>query len=269
MYKFKNTLCIFNKRFNSFFHKNNELLKILKYPELIRTQEIIKNLLNTDKYRESLNFFLIKINLRSNFFYLKMLSSNLLFFIFSLLLVFSASMVVISQQPVFSLLFLVSSFILSSFLLFLLECEFLALLFIIIYVGAIAILFLFAIMMLETKLVDLKRNTIQYFPAGIIFFLLLIIPLFSLINKHFGADLINSNNFYLNIYQNWYDLIDSTNDINVYGQVLYSYFVLQFLIAGLILLLILIGVVYLTNTFEKHTIQQSSFRQLSRNAKIF
>jgi NADH-quinone oxidoreductase subunit J len=198
------------------------------------------------------------------------MSVNLLFYFFSAILVFSTSMVVLSHQPVFSLLFLVLSFILSAFLLFLLECEFLALLFIVIYVGAIAILFLFALMMLETKLVNLKRNTIQYFPVGLIFFLLLLIPLFNIINMHFGdSEIIGLNNFYLNTYQNWYDLIDSTYDINVYGQILYSYFVLQFLIAGLILLLILLGVVYLTNSFEKHTIQQCSFRQLSRNAKIF
>jgi NADH-quinone oxidoreductase subunit J len=178
-------------------------------------------------------------------------------------------MVVVSQHPVFSLLFLVLSFIFSSFLLLLLECEFLALLFIVIYVGAIAILFLFSIMMLESKLINLTRNTIKYFPVGLIFGMFLLLPLISIINTQFGEINILSNNFYENKYQNWYDLIDSTYDINVYGQVLYSYFVLQFLIAGLILLLILIGVVYLTNSFEKHTIQQSSFRQLSRKAKIF
>lgn len=200
-----------------------------------------------------------------------MIVSNLVFYFFSLTLVFSAFMVVVSQQPVFSLLFLVSCFIFSAFLLFLLECEFLALLFIIIYVGAITILFLFAIMMLETKLIDLKRNTIQYFPVGIVFFIFLFIPLIIIINTHFnGFEFTTSdNNFYLNNYQNWYDLIDSTNDINVYGQILYSYFVLQFLISGLILLLIILGVVHLTNSFQKNTIQQSSFRQLSRNVKIF
>lgn len=199
-----------------------------------------------------------------------MIVSNLVFYFFSLTLVFSAFMVVVSQQPVFSLLFLVSCFIFSAFLLFLLECEFLALLFIIIYVGAIAILFLFAIMMLETKLIDLKRNTIQYFPVGIVFFIFLFIPLIIIINTHFnGFEFTSDNNFYLNNYQNWYDLIDSTNDINVYGQILYSYFVLQFLISGLILLLIILGVVHLTNSFQKNTIQQSSFRQLSRNVKIF
>jgi NADH-quinone oxidoreductase subunit J len=198
-----------------------------------------------------------------------MLYSNFLFYCFSTALVFSAAMVVISQHPVFSLLFLVSSFIFSSFLLFLLECEFLALLFIVVYVGAIAILFLFAIMMLETKLINLTRNSIKYFPVGLFFFACLLAPLLSLINNHFDGLMSSSNSFYINNYQNWYDLIDSTYDINVYGQVLYSYFVIQFLISGLILLMILLGVVYLTNSFEKQTLQQSSFRQLSRKAKIF
>lgn len=198
-----------------------------------------------------------------------MLTSNILFYSFSIILVFSATMVIISQHPVFSLLFLVSSFILSSFLLVLLECEFLALLFIIIYVGAIAILFLFSIMMLESKLVNLSKNSTKYFPVGFIFSLFLLIPLISQIRSHFGDNNIFLGSFYVNKYQNWYDLIDSTHDINVYGQVLYSYFVLQFLIAGLILLLILIGVVHLTNSFEKETTEQSSFRQLSRRSAIF
>lgn len=195
--------------------------------------------------------------------------SNLLFYAFSLALIFSSIMVIISQHSVFSLLFLVSCFIFSSFLLFLLECEFLALLFIIVYVGAIAILFLFAVMMLESKQVNLSRNSIKYFPVGVVFSLGLLIPLLSVINNTFDDTSFIFSSFYFNKYINWYDLVDSTNDVNVYGHILYSYFVLQFLVAGLILLLTLIGVVYLTNSFEKHTKQQSQFRQLSRNAKIF
>jgi NADH-quinone oxidoreductase subunit J len=198
-----------------------------------------------------------------------MLYSNFIFYFFSAALILSAVMVVVAQHPVFSLLFLVSSFIFSSFLLFLLECEFLALLFIVVYVGAIAILFLFSIMMLESKLINLSKNTIKYFPVGLVFSFVLLIPILNVINNHFNDTAFLYNSFYLNNYQNWYDLIDSTNDITVYGQVLYSYFVLQFLVAGLILLLILIGVVYLTNSYEKHTVQQSQFRQLSRKAKIF
>jgi NADH-quinone oxidoreductase subunit J len=199
-----------------------------------------------------------------------MLTSNSLFYFFSYALVFSSIMVIVAQHPVFSLLFLVSSFIFSSFLLFLLECEFLALLFIVVYVGAIAILFLFAIMMLESKLINLSKNTIKYFPIGIIFSIFLLLPILNVIDSFFNtnSELI-SGSFYVNNYQNWYDLIDSTNDVSVYGQILYSYFALQLLIAGLILLVILIGVVSLTNSYEKQTRQQSTFRQLSRTTTIF
>lgn len=198
-----------------------------------------------------------------------MFNVNILFYVFSVFLVLSALMVVFSKHPVFSLLFLVSSFLLSSFLLFLLECEFLALLFIVVYVGAIAILFLFSIMMLESKLSNLSKNSMKYIPVGFVFGMLLLLPLLREISINFESNLY-ANSFYLNTYQNWYDLIDSISDIEVYGQVLYTYFVLQFLIAGLILLLILVGVVYLTNNFNsQQTIDQSSFKQLSRNSNFF
>lgn len=191
-----------------------------------------------------------------------------LFYYFSIFLVFSAFMVIISKHPVFSLLFLVSSFLFSSFLLFLLECEFLALLFIIVYVGAIAVLFLFAVMMLESKLSNLSKNVIKYLPIGIIIAFITFLCFFDEINKDFNIS--ESNDIYINYYQNWYDLIDSTNDVEVYGQILYSYFVLQFLIVGLILLLILIGVVYLTNTYklDEKTLDQVAFKQLARSSKL-
>ena len=198
-----------------------------------------------------------------------MLNANILFYVFSIFLVISAFMVIVSKQPVFSLLFLISCFLFSAFLLFLIECEFLALLFIVIYVGAIAILFLFAVMMLEIKLVNLQSNKMKYLPVGIIFGLVLFFPLLFEISCQFTK---NSyfHTFYFNKYLNWYDLIDSINDIEIYGQVLYSYFVLQFLIAGLILLLVLIGVVYLTNNFNTtQQFEQLIFKQLSRNSKFF
>ena len=198
-----------------------------------------------------------------------MFGSNILFYLFSIFLVISAFMVVVAQHPVFSLLFLVASFIFSAFLLFLLECEFLALLFLVVYVGAIAILFLFSIMMLESKLKKKKKNSTKYVPVGFVFSLFLLIFFFREISIHFKNN-YNSNYLYLNTYQNWYDLIDSINDVEIYGQVLYSYYVLQFLISGLILLLILIGVVYLTNVFvAQQTLDQSLFKQLSRNSKFF
>lgn len=199
-----------------------------------------------------------------------MLNENIIFYSFSIFLVFSSFMVIVSQHPVFSLLFLVSSFVVSSFLLFLLECELLALLFIIVYVGAIAVLFLFAIMMLESKLSDLSKNVMKYAPIGFIFGIILLFPQLRQISNNFDKN-IYYNSFYQNKFQNWYDLVDSTTDVEVYGQILYSYFVLQLLVVGLILLLVLVGVVYLTNNYNvsKQTLDQATFKQLARDANFF
>lgn len=199
-----------------------------------------------------------------------MLNENIIFYLFSTFLVVSAFMVIIAQHPVFSLLFLVSSFIFASFILFMLECEFLALLFIVVYVGAIAILFLFAIMMLESKFNDLSKNTMKYIPVGFVFGFIMLLPMLNEITNEFKGN-EDHNSFYLNKLQNWYDLADSITDVEVYGQVLYSYFVLQLLVAGLILLLVLVGVVYLTNNYNtsRQTLDQSVFKQLSRESKFF
>jgi NADH-quinone oxidoreductase subunit J len=176
--------------------------------------------------------------------------------------------VILSSHPIFSLLFLIANFILAAILLFLIECEFLALLFIVVYVGAVAILFLFAIMMLESKLSDLSRNSLKYIAMGPLYGFFLFVPVLNNIFVHFQNN-YNSKSFHLNIYQNWYDLADSANEVEVYGEVLYSYYVFQFLISGLLLLLVLIGVVYLTNIFTaKHTINQVLFKQLSRHSKF-
>lgn len=154
-------------------------------------------------------------------------------------------------------------------MLFLLECEFLALLFVVVYVGAVAILFLFAIMMLESKLNDLSRNSTKYTVMGPVYGFFLLVPVLNNIFVHFQNN-YDCELFHLNIYQNWYDLTDSINDVEAYGETLYSYYVFQFLISGLLLLLVLIGVVYLTNSFTtKDTMNQLLFKQLSRHSKFF
>ena len=107
-----------------------------------------------------------------------MIYSHLLFYTVSTVLVLSSCLVVTVQHPIFSLLFLVVCFVLAGFLLFFLECEFLGLLFIVIYVGAIIILFLFSIMLLETKMTNLIKNSVWYAPIGFIFILLLLAPFF-------------------------------------------------------------------------------------------
>jgi NADH-quinone oxidoreductase subunit J len=196
-----------------------------------------------------------------------LLSSNLLIFFFSVVLIFSSVMVIIASHSIFSLLFLVLSFIMSAFILFIFECEFLALIFIVIYVGAIAVLFLFAVMLLDAKLQNLSRNIFTKLPLGFLFSLLFLIPIFYQI----GVELKISKFFFSDSnYINWYDVIDSIQDLSSYGEILYSYFMLQFLLVGIILLGVLIGIVYLTNTYSTNqNTDQSGYKQLSVNSKFF
>ena len=146
-----------------------------------------------------------------------------------------------------------------------------SLLFIIVYVGAIAVLFLFVVMMLDLKTINIRKNYFRYFPFASILGLMLFIEIGYIIfdtfplNPYIYNEVLKSNS-----YVNWYDKVDMISENEVVGQVLYTEYVLQFLIAGNILLLVVIGSVVLTlNTRSKIIIEkkQSDFRQLSRSYK--
>lgn len=191
--------------------------------------------------------------------------SVLVYFMCALLLV-SASMVIISKNPLHSVLFLVTSFLSSSILLFLFENEFLALFFLIIYLGAIAILFLFVVMMLDIKYRDLQTSRL-YLPVGAFVGLTLLFEIRGAFIKVFSKN-TSLSTLEHNLYLNWYDSLDALSDVYVFGQIFYTHYVLQILMAGLILYLAVIGVAFLTvrSASEKgqRRDQQSLFRQLSR-----
>lgn len=191
-----------------------------------------------------------------------------LFYTFSSLLLLSSLFVITSQNAIFSVLFLVLSFLSASSLLFLLKCEFLSLIFILIYVGAIAILFLFVVMMLDLKTLNNKKDSIKYLPFGFIIGTVFLTEILLVIKETFKVNPYKSDLLY-NFYVNWYDKIDSVSEIQVLGQILYTQYVLQFLIAGNVLLLATVAAVVLTlNTGnEKKTKTQVIFKQLSRNYK--
>lgn len=181
------------------------------------------------------------------------------------LVIISAVMVILSKNPLYSVLFLVTSFLSSSILLFLFENEFLALFFLIIYLGAIAILFLFVVMMLDIKHRDLQTSGL-YLPLGLLIGVTLFVEIQGVFLKIFSKN-TNISILEHNSYLNWYENLDSLLDISAIGQIFYTHYVLQILMAGLILYLAVIGVAVLTvksanNKREKR--QQSLFRQLSR-----
>lgn len=172
-------------------------------------------------------------------------------------------MIITVQNAIYSVIFLVLSFISSAGILFLIECEFFALLFIIVYVGAIAVLFLFVVMMLDVKTITASRDSFKYFPFGMFVGIVLLIQIMSTISIQYEPSYLDSITY--NTYQDWYDKIDSVTEIEALGQVLYTHYVLQFLIAGLILTLSVIGAVVLTvNSFDKKSQSQVITKQLSR-----
>ena len=190
---------------------------------------------------------------------------NLLIIFFSTILILSSILVIITKNSLHSVLFLIASFLSSSLILFLFENEFLALFFLIIYLGAIAILFLFVVMMLNIKYAELQ-NSVLYFPVGTIVGITVLVEVIGSVNKFFFA---NTNNtvFNHNIYLNWYNILDSSPDFYVLGQIFYTHYVLQILMAGLILYLSTIGVAFLTikpSVKKDKRRDQSIFRQLSR-----
>lgn len=177
-------------------------------------------------------------------------------------------MIITVQNSIYSVLFLVLSFISASSLLFLLEIEFIALIFIIIYVGAIAVLFLFVVMMLDIKTINFTKDSLKYFPIGSFLGVIFIVEMLLIIFNIFKVSPYTFNSFLLNNYTNWFEKIDCLTDLESIGQILYTNYVVQFLISGLILLLSVIGAVVLTiKTTTKQEKTQNIFKQLSRNYK--
>ena len=193
---------------------------------------------------------------------------NILFYTFSSILLISSFMVITAQNAIYSVLFLVLSFLAAASLLFLLKCEFLSLIFILIYVGAIAILFLFVVMMLDLKMSNKKETTLKYFPFGFIIGTVFLTEIVLVIGETFKSNPYKDS-VLSNFYINWFDKIDVFTEIQAIGQVVYPQYVLQFLVAGNVLLLATLAAVVLTMNMEskKNYKTQVIFKQLSRNYK--
>src|SRR5690242_16964432 len=106
-----------------------------------------------------------------------MIIQAICFYIFSAVLVGSGVMVIASRNPVHSVLFLILAFFNAAALFILLGAEFLALILVIVYVGAVAVLFLFVVMMLDINFVELRRGFMQYLPVGALVGLVLLVEL--------------------------------------------------------------------------------------------
>ena len=180
-------------------------------------------------------------------------------------------MVIFSRNPVYSVLFLVLTFVNVSSLLFFLELEYLPLVFIVVYVGALAVLFIFVMMMLNIRISDLKENNEQLLPVIFILTAIFFFHIFFATKSDF-ASLKNFFSTFNNEYSlitadlmlttNWFSFDSNMRNL---GFLLYSEFFYLFILAGFVLLLAMLGTIILTlRRFFKGRIQYPSF-QIMRN----
>jgi len=181
----------------------------------------------------------------------------LLFYIFSLTIIASALMVIFSKQPINSILFLIFSFINAAGLFLLAGAEFLALIIVIVYVGAVAVLFLFVIMMLDFNPETIKEETKKYLPVGLLVGSVLFIEIIMMMNSP-------------EIFSKEFKIIgrivetDLTNT-EILGRLIYTEYFLQFQMAGFILLVAMIGAIVLTLRHRDFVRRQNIHDQVSRD----
>ena len=164
---------------------------------------------------------------------------SITFYVFSLVAVLSALMVISARNPVHSVLFLILSFVNASGLFVLLGAEFLAMILVVVYVGAVAVLFLFVVMMLDINFVKLREGFLQYLPFGALLGIVLIIELGILfLTKSFSE---NSLSKFIEL-----PVMNEVENTKLIGQVLYTNYFYLFQISGLILLVAMVGSITLT-----------------------
>jgi NADH-quinone oxidoreductase subunit J len=180
--------------------------------------------------------------------------AEVIFYIFSVLLIFSAIMVISLKNPVQSVLFLIFAFFNAAGLFILLGAEFIAMTLIIVYVGAVAVLFLFVVMMLNINIAQLKQGFLRNLPLGIaiggVIFTLIFLSIAPA--QSFIPNPINT-------------IPSDLTNTEALGMVLYTYYFFAFEAAGVILLIAMIGAIILTLTHSKNAKRQSVYTQVKRS----
>jgi NADH-quinone oxidoreductase subunit J len=177
------------------------------------------------------------------------------FYLFSAIMIGSAIMVIVARNPVHSVLFLILAFVNAAGLFLLMGAEFLAMILIVVYVGAVAVLFLFVVMMLDVDFAELKQGFAKHLPLGIILGLILFVELAMVI----GTYLVSSEGAHTT------PMLDPTvSNTEALGRVLYTDYVYYFQTAGLVLLVAMIGAIVLTLHHRSNVKRQNIAAQVAR-----
>lgn len=182
------------------------------------------------------------------------------FYFFSTIMIASAVMVIAARNPVHSVLFLILTFFNASGLLVLLGAEFLAMILIVVYVGAVAVLFLFVVMMLDIDFAELRRGSLQYLPFG------------SLIGLILVAELVMATSVWTLrpavIAVKAHAIPANLTNTAALGHILYTDYVYYFEVAGLVLLVAMIGAIVLTLRSRPGVRRQTISQQNARTAAM-
>lgn len=167
-----------------------------------------------------------------------MIVQELIFYAYSLVLILAATMVITVRNPVYAVLFLVLTFFSAAAIWMLLEAEFLAIILVVVYVGAVMVLFLFVVMMLDINLLPLKEGFTRYLPVAVLVAFVMAAELLMVLwsKGRFGADLFP---------------VPAPNPVGysntrALGELLYSNYLLPFEVAGVVLLVAIIAAIALT-----------------------
>ena len=177
------------------------------------------------------------------------------FYLFALVAIASAMMVIMARNPVHSVLFLILCFFNAAGLFILMGAEFLAMILVVVYVGAVAVLFLFVVMMLDVDFAKLKEGMAQYLPIGGVIGLILLAELVLVVGTwNLAPEALKTTS------------ATPTNVTNTeaLGQVLYTKYIYFFQAAGLVLLVAMIGAIVLTLRHKSGVKRQSVAEQVAR-----
>ena len=181
------------------------------------------------------------------------------------ILVINSIFIILVQNLFFAILFLVINYLVATVALVALELEFLAYIFSIIYIGALAVLLIFVLLLLDIKSKYFFKSFFLSFPIGISLSIVFFLEIVYLVFKYFN---VNSYNYVSKLfyeYSSWYSKKENINDLEIISTVLYSEFVVQFLIVGLILFLSLIGAaILIVIEVKTHIKMQKPSHQLAR-----
>ena len=189
-----------------------------------------------------------------------MIAHAIFFYIFSIIAVISAIMVTVSKNTVHSVFFLILDFISISCLFIMIGAEFLGMIMLIVYVGAVAVLFLFVVMMLNVAQQKnqwfISKESSSHIPVGLVISVIIFFELIIVIGGwKYKPDLINSTNLFIE---------KGVSNTHSLGQVLYTDYIHVFQISGMILLIAMIGAIVLTFRQREGVKKQSYLKQISR-----